>query len=325
LKLPDFQDSIFDYFNTSPLAPDLTFRPKAHQLSIKTFSSPTLCSHCTSLMVGLSRQGYACEVCSAVDVISVTIYWLSMIIEAFLETSDLSSGHESISELWEESNVTSYLLVFPKTLLREFKEKLGILKWMICQNHELSIDWVLHLSSVCSFICHVACKDHAPLVCPIPAEQAKRPQGVDVQRGIGTAYKGYVRVGLLASNKMAYTTTVLDEDLSVSSVLASDVIHATRKDIPCIFRVTSPQLISQFSPVSLLVLAESEAEKKKWVRILESLQSILTKNQLKSQQVHILHEAYDASLPLIKTALCAAVLVAAPRLPDQLWIYQLSH
>uniref|UniRef100_A0A3B3Y257 CDC42 binding protein kinase beta (DMPK-like) n=1 Tax=Poecilia mexicana TaxID=48701 RepID=A0A3B3Y257_9TELE len=99
-----------------------------------------------------------------------------------------------------------------------------------------------------------------------------------------------------------------DEDLSVSSVLASDVIHATRKDIPCIFRVTSSQLSSQFSSVSLLVLAESEEEKKKWVRVLESLQNILTKNQLKSQQVHILHEAYDASLPLIKTALCAAVL-----------------
>ena len=47
---------------------------------------------------------------------------------------------------------------------------------------------------MCSFICHVSCKDHAPLVCPIPAEQAKRPQGIDVQRGIGTAYKGYVRV-----------------------------------------------------------------------------------------------------------------------------------
>lgn len=73
-------------------------------------------------------------------------------------------------------------------------------------------------------------------------------------------------------------------------------------------QVTSSQLSSQFSPVSLLVLAESEEEKKKWVRVLESLQNILTKNQLKSQQVHILHEAYDASLPLIKTALCAAVL-----------------
>lgn len=47
---------------------------------------------------------------------------------------------------------------------------------------------------MCSFICHVSCKDNAPLVCPIPPEQAKRPLGIDVQRGIGTAYKGFVRV-----------------------------------------------------------------------------------------------------------------------------------
>ncbi|KAM9339437.1 serine/threonine-protein kinase MRCK beta isoform 2-T2 [Symphorus nematophorus] len=302
LKLPDFQDSIFEYFNTSPLAPDLTFRtadidstpqksetmppspsttsehedikaasvpaspsptyqssvlstpkPKAHQLSIKTFSSPTQCTHCTSLMVGLIRQGYACE--------------------------------------------------------------------------------------VCSFICHVSCKDHAPLVCPIPAEQAKRPQGIDVQRGIGTAYKGYVRIpkpsGVKKGWQRAFAVVsdcklflydvpegkstqpgvvaslvldLRDEEFSVSSVLASDVIHATRKDIPCIFRVTSSQLISQLSSVSLLVLAESEVEKRKWVRILEGLQSILTKNLLKNRQVHVLHEAYDASLPIIKTTLSAAVL-----------------
>uniref|UniRef100_A0A1A8JK81 non-specific serine/threonine protein kinase n=1 Tax=Nothobranchius kuhntae TaxID=321403 RepID=A0A1A8JK81_NOTKU len=301
-KFPDFQDSIFDYFNTPSLAPDLTFRPvdvdttpersgttpsspsftsenedgktpsipaspsptppssgltapkpKAHQLSIKTFSSPTLCSHCTSLMVGICRQGYGCE--------------------------------------------------------------------------------------VCSFICHISCKDRAPLVCPIPAEQAKRPQGIDVQRGIGTAYKGYVRIpkpsGVKKGWQRAFAVVsdcklflydipeakstqpgvvaslvldLRDEELSVSSVLESDVIHATKKDIPCIFRVTSSQLIPQFSSVSLLVLAESEAEKKKWVRILESLQSLLTKNQLKSQQVHVLHEAYDASLPIIKTTQCATVL-----------------
>uniref|UniRef100_A0A1A8DU08 non-specific serine/threonine protein kinase n=1 Tax=Nothobranchius kadleci TaxID=1051664 RepID=A0A1A8DU08_NOTKA len=301
-KFPDFQDSIFDYFNTPSLAPDLTFRPvdvdttpersgttpsspsftsenedgktpsipaspsptppssgltapkpKAHQLSIKTFSSPTLCSHCTSLMVGICRQGYGCE--------------------------------------------------------------------------------------VCSFICHISCKDRAPLVCPIPAEQAKRPQGIDVQRGIGTAYKGYVRIpkpsGVKKGWQRAFAVVsdcklflydipeakstqpgvvaslvldLRDEELSVSSVLESDVIHATKKDIPCIFRVTSSQLIPQFSSVSLLVLAESEAEKKKWVRILESLQSLLTKNQLKGQQVHVLHEAYDASLPIIKTTQCATVL-----------------
>uniref|UniRef100_H3CGT2 non-specific serine/threonine protein kinase n=1 Tax=Tetraodon nigroviridis TaxID=99883 RepID=H3CGT2_TETNG len=303
LKLPDFQDSIFDYFNTSPLAPDLTFRvshhtdrdpsqqeseatpsspssslqdskgapvpasspptsqsvvltspkPRAHQLSIKTFSSPTQCTHCTSLMVGLARQGYACE--------------------------------------------------------------------------------------VCSFICHVSCKDHAPCVCPIPAEQSKRPQGIDVQRGIGTAYKGYVRIPKPSGVKKGWqrvlavvsdcklflydvpegkstqpgvgASLVLDlreEAFSVSSVLASDVIHATRKDVPCIFKITSSQLIPALSSVSLLVLAESEAEKRKWVRVLEGLQSILSKNLLRSHHVHVPHEAYDASLPVIKSALSAAVL-----------------
>lgn len=41
----------------------------------------------------------------------------------------------------------------------------------------------------------MSCRDSAPQVCPLPPEQAKRPLGVDVQRGIGTAYKGYVKVG----------------------------------------------------------------------------------------------------------------------------------
>lgn len=54
---------------------------------------------------------------------------------------------------------------------------------------------------VCSFACHVACRDSAPQVCPIPPEQSKRPLGVDVQRGIGTAYKGYVKVGLLETGR----------------------------------------------------------------------------------------------------------------------------
>ncbi|XP_037687711.1 serine/threonine-protein kinase MRCK beta [Choloepus didactylus] len=309
LKLPDFQDSIFEYFNTAPLAHDLTFRsssaaeqeaqapkpevspsvpgpagrdpqedparalqrpptaplpsaqalalagpkPKAHQFSIKSFSSPTQCSHCTSLMVGLIRQGYACE--------------------------------------------------------------------------------------VCSFACHVSCKDSAPQVCPIPPEQAKRPLGVDVQRGIGTAYKGYVKVpkptGVKKGWQRAYAVVcdcklflfdlpegkstqpgvvasqvldLRDEDFSVSSVLASDVIHATRRDIPCIFRVTASLLGTPPKTSSLLILTENENEKRKWVGILEGLQSILHKNRLRSQAVHVPQEAYDSTLPLIKAVLAAAIV-----------------
>ncbi|CAH2328550.1 serine threonine- kinase MRCK beta isoform X1 [Pelobates cultripes] len=307
LKLPDFQESIFEYFNTSPLPHDLSLRtstiiehdipsfksdvspslsvpsaleqhqeeptpslkpvpsptftpisisvpkPKAHQLVIKSFLSPTQCSHCTSLMVGLVRQGYACE--------------------------------------------------------------------------------------VCPFACHVSCKDSSPQVCPIPAEQAKRPLGVDVQRGIGTAYKGYVRIpkptGVKKGWQRAYAVVcdcklflydvpegkstqpgviasqvvdLRDEEFSVSSVLASDVIHATRKDIPCIFRVTASFLGSPKTTSSLLILTENEVEKRKWVGILEGLQSILQKNNLKNQVVHCPQEAYDSTLPLIKAASAAAIV-----------------
>lgn len=72
--------------------------------------------------------------------------------------------------------------------------------------------------------------------------------------------------------------------------------------------MTSSLLSSPAGAVSLLVLAESEAEKKKWMGILESLQSILAKNRLRNRVVHVLHEAYDSSLPAIKTTLCAAIV-----------------
>lgn len=38
-------------------------KPKSHQFLIRTFTSPLKCNHCTSLMVGLTRQGVVCEVC----------------------------------------------------------------------------------------------------------------------------------------------------------------------------------------------------------------------------------------------------------------------
>ncbi|KFP00462.1 Serine/threonine-protein kinase MRCK alpha [Calypte anna] len=228
-------------------------KPKAHQFVVKSFNTPTKCNQCTSLMVGLIRQGCTCE--------------------------------------------------------------------------------------VCGFSCHVTCADKAPAVCPIPPEQTKGPLGIDPQKGIGTAYEGHVRVpkpaGVkkgwqralavicdfklflydVAEGKASQPSVVVsqvidmrDEEFSVSSVLASDVIHANRKDIPCIFRVTASQLSASNSKCSILILADGENEKSKWVGALNELHRILKKNKLKDRSVYVPKEAYDSTLPLIKTTQSAAII-----------------
>nr|XP_023662423.1 serine/threonine-protein kinase MRCK alpha isoform X1 [Paramormyrops kingsleyae]XP_023662424.1 serine/threonine-protein kinase MRCK alpha isoform X1 [Paramormyrops kingsleyae] len=232
----------------------VTPKPRAHQFVVKSFSVPTKCNQCTSLMVGLIRQGCTCE--------------------------------------------------------------------------------------VCNFSCHVTCADKAPAVCPIPADQTKGPLGIDPQKGIGTAYEGLVRVPKPAGVKKGWQRALAvvcdfklflydvaegkasqpsvmvsqvidmrDEEFSVSSVLASDVIHANRKDVPCIFRVTSSQLCTCSSHrSSVLILADSDQERNKWVGVLNELQRILKKSKLKERSVYVPKEAYDSTLPLIKSTQAAAII-----------------
>uniref|UniRef100_A0A8C9TQ92 Serine/threonine-protein kinase MRCK alpha n=1 Tax=Scleropages formosus TaxID=113540 RepID=A0A8C9TQ92_SCLFO len=255
------QFDIIDHHQRSVLTPTVklgfsgsSLTPKAHQFVVKSFNTPTKCNQCTSLMVGLIRQGCTCE--------------------------------------------------------------------------------------VCNFSCHVTCADKAPAVCPIPPDQTKGPLGIDPQKGIGTAYEGHVRVpkpaGVkkgwqralavvcdfklflydLAEGKASTPSVVIsqvidmrDEDFSVSSVLASDVIHANRKDIPCIFRVTASQLSASSShKCSILILADSEQERSKWVGLLNEMHRLLRKSKLKDRFVYVPKEAYDSTLPLIKSAQSAAII-----------------
>ncbi|XP_066451224.1 serine/threonine-protein kinase MRCK alpha isoform X2 [Eleutherodactylus coqui] len=240
------------YLSSGSSTPKVT-QPKAHQFVVKTFNTPTKCNQCTSLMVGLIRQGCTCE--------------------------------------------------------------------------------------VCGFSCHVTCADKAPSVCPIPPEQTKGPLGIDPQKGIGTAYEGHIRVPKPAGVKKGWQRALAvvcdfklflydvpegkashpscvvsqvidmrDEEFAVSSVLASDVIHANRKDIPCIFRVTASQLSASSNKCSILLLADSESDKSKWVGVLNELHRILKKNKLKDRSVYVPKEAYDSTLPLIKNTQSASIL-----------------
>lgn len=84
-------------------------------------------------------------------------------------------------------------------------------------------------------------------------------------------------------------------------------------------KVTASLLGTPSKTSSLLILTENENEKRKWVGILEGLQSILHKNCLRNQVVHTPQEAYDSSLPLIKAVLTAAVLGMFQRLRRWEW------
>ena len=101
-----------------------------------------------------------------------------------------------------------------------------------------------------------------------------------------------------------------DDQFEVSSVRDSDVIHANKKDIPCIFRVSCQVLLqlrdgetnarsiycfmiqvstSMLDPPGirnhLLMLADTESEKTKWVVALNELHRILKRNKLPNRAV----------------------------------------
>ncbi|XP_050095568.1 serine/threonine-protein kinase MRCK alpha isoform X2 [Anopheles aquasalis] len=234
------------------LHPHRAQKPKVHQFLVRTFSSPTKCNHCTSLMVGLTRQGVVCE--------------------------------------------------------------------------------------LCGFACHMICCPKVPTQCPVPSDQTKRPLGIDPTRGIGTAYEGYVKVPKLDAVKRGWVrqfvvvcdfklflydisadrsalpsvhvTQVLDmrdPEFTVSGVRESDVIHATKKDVPCIFRITT-SLLDGGPSLQTLMLADTESEKAKWVVALSELHRILKRNNLPNTAIFRVREVLDSKVSAIRSALSALII-----------------
>ena len=67
-----------------------------------------------------------------------------------------------------------------------------------------------------------------------------------------------------------------DPEFEVSSVRESDVIHANKKDVNCIFRVTTSLMDPPGVRHQCLMLADTESEKTKWVVALNELHRQVT-------------------------------------------------
>ncbi|KAG8123346.1 hypothetical protein E2320_018702, partial [Naja naja] len=171
--------------------------PKAHQFVVKSFNTPTKCNQCTSLMVGLIRQGCTCE--------------------------------------------------------------------------------------------------------------DKRSSRIDPQKGIGTAYEGHVRIPKPAGVKKGWQralAVVCDFKLFLYDIAEG---KASQPSV-VVSQVSASQLLASSNKCSVLILADSENEKSKWVGVLNELHRILKKNKLKDRSVYAPKEAYDSTLPLIKTSQAAAII-----------------
>ncbi|XP_023391591.1 serine/threonine-protein kinase MRCK gamma isoform X1 [Pteropus vampyrus] len=227
-------------------------KPGSHMLRPRSFPSPTKCLRCTSLMLGLSRQGLGCD--------------------------------------------------------------------------------------ACSYYCHSTCASQAP-PCPVPPDRLCTALGVHPETGTGTAYEGFLSVPrpsgvrrgwqrvfaalsdsrlLLfdapdprlspASGALLQALDLRDPQFSATPVLASDVIHAQSKDLPRIFRVTASQLTVPPVTCTVLLLAESEGERERWLQVLGELQQLLLDARPRPRPVYTLKEAYDNGLPLLPHTLCAAII-----------------
>ncbi|XP_063800882.1 serine/threonine-protein kinase MRCK gamma isoform X2 [Pseudophryne corroboree] len=250
MRRGDRTDSVKNKANrrSAGVIEEVSDKPKTHTFKVKNFISPTKCMRCTSVMVGLARQGVCCE--------------------------------------------------------------------------------------VCDYVCHVHCCEGAN-ICPSPPSHYKKILGVDPVSGSGTALEGYLSVPKPAGVKKGWQRAYViisdfkilvydasppsnaaiiqaidmrDRHFSVTSVLESDVIHANPKDVPCIFRVTFSQLCSPLTTPSQLLLADTAEEMQKWLQVLKELQSLLREQGPQDCSVRVLKEAYDSALPLIRTALCAAII-----------------
>ncbi|EDM12591.1 CDC42 binding protein kinase gamma (DMPK-like) (predicted) [Rattus norvegicus] len=227
-------------------------KPGSHTLRPRSFPSPTKCLHCTSLMLGLGRQGLGCD--------------------------------------------------------------------------------------TCGYFCHSACATQAP-PCPVPPELLRTALGVHPETGTGTAYEGFLSVprpsgvrrgwqrvyaalsdsrlllfdapdprGSMASGVLLQALDLRDPQFSATPVLAPDVIHAQSKDLPRIFRVTASQLTVPPSTCTVLLLAENEGERERWLQVLSELQRLLLDARPRPRPVYTLKEAYDNGLPLLPHTLCAAII-----------------
>ncbi len=157
----------------------------------------------------------------------------------------------------------------------------------------------------CLYLCHTKCRHNIPDNCPININQRVQLKGVDFNKGIGTLMKGNLKIPKPGGVKKGWTehyvflsnarlficpiidnskagvipvqiVDIRDTQFNVSDVNESDVIHANRRDIPCIFKVIVTKLKQPAdSRQQILFCAKDVNDKNSWIAVLKDLNNRL--------------------------------------------------
>lgn len=240
-------DDVMDFPSTSQSISKNLVR---HMFVVRTFIIPLKCNLCTSLMIGLIRQGLVCENCGIACHINCAKSMWNLNCPHDERRMSSSDPHKGIGTAY-----SGYVRI-PKPG--------GVRKgWM--RMYVVVCDFKLFLYEINIESSGSSSASISLVGSSNDSFQLKAP-GVSVSR----------------------VFDLRDINFTVSSVLQSDVIHASKTDVACIFRLGTSMTgdISSSSDATIfyqLMLVDRESEKIKWIEALHELQRIVKRNNLPSR------------------------------------------
>lgn len=268
--IPQDPNENFDYHNKF-----------GHSFIIRTFITPIKCYICTSLMIGLVRQGYVCEVCgyachvNCVDLGSPC---------PFDETKQRPVGIDP-----KKGIGTAY-----EGYVKIPKARGGVRK-----------GWIRMYVVVCDF---------KLFLYDIMNTGDAQSVGLNYSNisNMDPNYSTLINTPSVSANTII---DMRDEHFSVNDVTESDVIHASPKDIPCIFRITTSMIGDQREGLQIftqLMLVDKESEKHKWIDALHELHRIIRRNKIPHRNIlrnyHLLNTLQISSLRHINNVHCCTMI-----------------
>lgn len=266
---PDSSNENYDYHNKF-----------GHSFIIRTFITPIKCYVCTSLMIGLVRQGYVCEVCGYACHVDCVDSGSSC---PFDETKQRPVGIDP-----QKGIGTAY-----EGFVKIPKPRGGVRK-----------GWIRMFVVVCDFKLF--------LYDIINTSDSSNLSLAYANMSNDSNYNTLINTPSISASTII---DMRDEYFSVSDVNESDVIHASAKDVPCIFRITTSMIGDNrdgLQKFTQLMLVDKESEKNKWIEALTELHRIIRRNKISHRNMlrcyHLLNTLQINSLRHIHNIHCCTML-----------------